>query len=189
VVVGVTDDRRERTARARINDETHPELFEAFEEAVEARSMAAVVREALRSDLLDGEEEDVDGLTGPARKGLRTLRDHVSGRSGDVEVGVAETIVASATNIKKEDLKSAVFAPLRREGYINVSSRTQAAYIVVLPPGAQEMDEAEVSGTESDRWTARSPTPEEKAQRYERAGLEPPEELVAEADGGEVRAE
>jgi hypothetical protein len=189
-VVGVTDDRRERTARARINDETHPELFEAFEEAVEERSMAAVVREALRSDLLDGEEEDVDGLTGPARKGLRTLRDHVSGRSGDVEVGVAETIVASATNIKKEDLKPAVFAPLRREGYINVSSRREAAYIVVLPPGAQEMDEAEGSGfTDSDRWTQREPTPEEKAQRYERAGLEPPEELVAEADGGEVRAE
>jgi hypothetical protein len=187
----MSDDDREQVARARLNGEKHPELLEAFEEATDDRTMAEVVREALRSDLLGG-EEDMDGLSGPARQGLRILRDSVDGRTGIVEVGVAKSRVAAATNIKKESVKSAIFGPLRSEGYITVSSRTQASYIVVLPPGVRtdpESDEERRDGDRGDLWKAQERTTKEKIEMYRSRNLEPPEELIEEADAVEAGAD
>jgi hypothetical protein len=180
----------EQVARARLNGEKHPELLAAFQEATEDRTMAEVVREALRSDLLD-REEDMEGLSGPARQGLRTLRDSVDGRTGIVEVGVAKTRVAAATNIKKESVKSAIFGPLRSEGYITVSSRIQASYIVVLPPGERanpEHRKGRQDGDKDDLWRTEERTPEEKVEMYRSRDLEPPEELAEEVDTVEAGA-
>lgn len=186
----MSGDDREQVARARLNGKKHPELLEAFEEATDDRTMAEVVREALRSDLLD-DEEDMDGLSGPARQGLRILRDSVDGRTGIVEVGVAKSRVAAATNIKKRSVKSAIFGPLRSEGYITVSSRIQASYIVVLPPGVRadsERGKKPRSRDREDLWRTEERTPEEKVEMYRSRDLEPPERLVEEIETAEASA-
>jgi hypothetical protein len=174
-------DDRERVLRARVSD---PDLLESFEDAEEDSTMAAVLRDALRTYLNDdGDESDETALSETARKGLSALRDTVGG-TGVVSVGVAETKVAAATNIKKEDVRGAVLSELRTAGHVTVSSRTYESIVQVLPPGVtadtSESDDGD-SGRDSDVWTAKEPTPEESLAKYERAGIKPPEELLREA--------
>jgi hypothetical protein len=181
----MSEEARERVARARLNEEKHPELLDALEAAEEDGTMAEVVREALRAHLLgDSGSEDTDGLSATARKGLRTLRNHVGGQCGEVEVGVAKSTVAAATNIKKEFIRSAVFTPLRREGYIQVSSRVTGSFIIILQPGASDdTDEGDagIDEDEADLWKQQEPTTEETLRKYRRAGIEPPKQTGDEA--------
>jgi hypothetical protein len=125
----------ERTVNVRVSD---PVLLEAIEEAEDGATLSGVVREALRSHLLDEEESgDAGGLSQMQMNGLEALREHTGG-SGSVEVGVAKTVVAAKCNIKKEFVKDSIFRPLRREGHIDVSPRVHAAYIQVRPVGSRE---------------------------------------------------
>jgi hypothetical protein len=134
-VVGMSEADEQRTVNVRVSD---PALLDAIKDAEEGATLSGVVREALRSHLLDDDESgDAGGLSQMQMKGLEALREHTGG-SGSVEVGVAKTVVAAKCNIKKEFVKDSVFRPLRREGLIGVSSRTHAAYVQVRPAGSRD---------------------------------------------------
>jgi hypothetical protein len=175
----------ERIAKARLSDEKHPELLEALESASEGSTISDVVRESLRTHLLDETDVEVpEDLPEAARAGLAALREQLNGSSGALEVDVARTKVAAATNIPKESVRSAVFGPLREARKIGVSRNHWQPLIVVHPPGI--VDDAEPDELEPDPLDVEQPEPttEERLAKYERAGVEPPEELVA-TDGGE----
>jgi len=176
----MTDD-RERTVKARISD---PSLLDAFEDAEEGRTMAAVVREALEGHLLEDEQSDgAGGLSAPARTGLKTLREMVNGMDGTVPVPAAKSRVAAETNIEKGAMRSTVFEPLRERGYIGVAPMTQESFIVVH----SERQRQESAG-ESDRSGARreSDSPAETARKYVNAGLEIPDDIAEEVDPDEL---
>jgi len=177
---------RERTVRARVSD---PDLLAEFEDAEEGRTMAAVVREALEAHLLDGDESgDVGALSGPARTGIRTLRDLVDGDGvGMVPVDAAMSRVAAATNIEKGAMRSTVFGPLRERGYIGVSSQNRESFIVVYPERRSASELAAAATDESPEGARReADAPAVRARKYVNAGLEIPDDIASEVEDDEL---
>lgn len=127
----MSDDAETRTVKARVSD---PELLDALEDAEESQSMASVVRDGLRVTLLDDDESDAHSDLSPvARKGYRALRKHTDGE-GVVDVGTAESVAAQATNVASEKMRTAVFEPLRRRGYVAVRQGVSTVSLEVLSP-------------------------------------------------------
>ena len=127
----MSDDPEPRTVKARVSD---PELLAALEDAEESQSMASVVRDGLRATLLNDDESTGDsGLSPTARKGYQALRKRADGE-GIIELSVAESAAAQATNVKKDRMRSAVFEPLRRAGRISVMQGVSSVSIRVLSP-------------------------------------------------------
>lgn len=121
----------ERTVQARLRD---PALVSAFENAEERHgSVSAAIRHALREEYV--EAEDPEGVSTVALRGLRELRKHADGERSRIGVGVAESVVANACNIKKEDVRASVFEPLRRQGKIGLFRGVRSVDIIVDPDG------------------------------------------------------
>lgn len=120
----------QRTVQARIKD---PELLEAVEAAEERHgTTTAALEAALREAYLE-DEDDTEGLSTLAVRGYRELRKHGDGERSRIGVGVAESVVANACNIKKEDVRASVFEPLRRHGKIGLFRGVRSVDIIVDP--------------------------------------------------------
>ncbi|MFC7204741.1 hypothetical protein ACFQJC_14570 [Haloferax namakaokahaiae] len=128
------------TVQARVND---PELVKAIEQETKDCSTSAVVREALRGHLLDADDRDGDEDNsaipgGMAGRGYRSLRKHVEMDNGLIPVSAAESLIASDLNIKKDSVRSTVFAPLRRRGLIHLMQTVNAVFVEVRSPEVAE---------------------------------------------------
>ncbi|WP_231184736.1 hypothetical protein [Haladaptatus sp. DYF46] len=115
--------------QARVSD---PDLVRAINDATSDLSMADVVRDALRNELLDGETDTTGEVPGGlAGRGYRCLAEAVDQNGGMIAVSAAESLVASECNIKKDTVRSTVFRPLKKEGLIGLSQHVNAVFIVV----------------------------------------------------------
>ena len=123
------------------------ELIDALDDAAEASgSKSAVVREALRGHLLDGDDAADDAtdlsavdLTPTVEAGYRVLRE-VAGVGEMLEVGAAKSLIAKEAQIPSESVRSAVFAPLKRAGLISVQPHVRSVFVTVRPVTAAEME-------------------------------------------------
>ena len=125
----------------RVSDE---ELLAALDDAAEAEgSKSAVVRDALRTHLLEGGASEADDLAAvdlspTAKRGYEALRE-AAGVGEMVEVEAAKSMLAKETQIPADSVRAMVFAPLKRAGLLGVQSHIRAAFVEVRPVTAAEM--------------------------------------------------